>query len=50
MLLAVSTNITTCHNLAALLLAQIGKVKVRKYHFIQYLLGVMPLRKGEQTG
>ena len=34
-----------------LLVAQIGKAKVRTYHFIQYLLGVVPLRKeGEQTG
>ena len=49
-LLAISTNITTYHNLAVLLVVQVEKAKVRSYHFIQYLLGVVPSRKeGGQT-
>ena len=49
---AISTNITTYHSLAVLLVTQIGKRKVQNYHFIQYvhLLRVVPLRnKGGQT-
>ena len=49
---AISTNITTYHSLAVLLVTQIGKRKVQNYHFTQYvyLLRVVPLRnKGGQT-